>query len=223
MPARSPQPSASRSLSSHSGGARVQGWEQYFFVNRATMHTMCSQAPAVFELLPDPANAAVWPRGRAPPVASVVMRDDDHDGAEGGTRTVTYPLADFRKLLEASLVGYKVQTYDKQDVTLEMSPECWEISDGTRAAWRGARVPQGSQFFNVFGTGFSTAYDVEYGSVEAPVGDVTEVARGATARNFTHVEGDCTVPVCCATAGARARAACSLIRKPPEGFCVFAR
>ena len=178
----------------------MQGWEQYFFVNRSTMHTMCSQAPAVHELLPDPANAAVWPRGRAPPAASVVLRDA---AAPGGVRTARYELPAFRDLLRASLVGYTVQTYDKRDVTLEMSPECWAISDATRAAWRSTRVPAGSQFFNIFGTGFSTAYDVEYGSAEAPVGDVTEVARGEPVRNFTQVDGDCTVPVCCATAGAR--------------------
>jgi hypothetical protein len=189
----------------------LQGWEQYFFVNRSTMHAMCSQAPAVFELLPDPSNLDVWPTGRAPPTASVVLRDANATsapltpGAPGprpGTKTVTYSITNFRKLLEASLNGFTVETYDKKKVSLEMSPECWTISDASRAAWRSAKVPEGSQFFNIFGTGFSTAYDVEYGSVEEPLDDVTDIARKQPVRNFTDIEGDCTVPLCCATAGA---------------------
>lgn len=174
-----------------------QGWEQYFFVNRSTMHTMCAQSPAVFELLPDPKGPHAWPRGRSPPVATVVCR------AKGGrTATLQYSLVDFPKLLEASLAGYSVTTYGGREIKLEMNPLCWKISDAARAAWREARIPQGTQFFNIFGTGFNTAYDVEYGSVEKPVEDLTELAKGDPVRNFTFVEGDCTVPVCCATAGA---------------------
>jgi phospholipase A1 len=172
-----------------------QGWEQYFFVNRSTMHTMCAQAPAVFELLPDVRCPPTWPRGRNPPIATVVRR------IKGRTETLQYSLADFSKLLGASLAGYSAKTYEGRLVQLEMNPACWQISDATRVAWRKARVPQGTQFFNIFGTGFSTAYDVEYGSVEEPVEDLTELAKGDPVRNFTFVEGDCTVPVCCATAG----------------------
>ena len=207
---------------------RLQGWEQYFFVKRSTMHTMCSQAPAVFELLPDPQVPNVWPHNRPAPTATVILRNkapakpadasgDSSDdakqalagassaappvAAQRGTRTDRYSIADFRNLLQASLKEFEVETYGGKKVTLEMNPECWTISDAARDRWRQVELPDGCEFFNCFGTGFSTAYDVEYGSIEEPLEDVTEIARGEPVRNFSSIEGDCTVPVCCATAG----------------------
>ena len=215
----------------------AQGWEQYFFVKRSTMHTMCSQAPAVFELLPDPRAPPTWPPRHSAPVARVTMRATDSDDTQQSssaaspgpapparrTRTTTYSLSEFPQLMQGSLQGYEVETYRKRKVALDMNPECWEISDATRAAWRGAALPDGCEFYNIFGTGFSTAYDVEYGSVEEPLESLTEIATSEPMRTFSHVEGDCTVPVCCATAGAcRATWRGSAARLPLDALLIGA-
>lgn len=83
-----------------------------------------------------------------------------------------------------------------------MDPICWDISDRARTAWRKTAVPRGSQFFNIFGTGFETAYDVEYGSLEAPIVDPSDITNGDPVRRFTWIDGDSTVPLCCAVSGA---------------------
>lgn len=85
-----------------------------------------------------------------------------------------------------------------------MDPILWEISDRARAAWRTTVVPRGSQFFNIFGTGFQTAYDVEYGAPHAPVEKPGDIASGTPVRTFSWIDGDYTVPLCCSVAGALA-------------------
>lgn len=117
----------------------VQGWEQYFFVNRRTMHAMCCQAPAVFELLPDPTRTDVWPLDRHPPRCYVFRRDrTDAGAAENGEEVETegadiggeavhvqlkdslsehgrvvrkdsYELADFRQVLQGALSDFEVR------------------------------------------------------------------------------------------------------------------
>lgn len=82
-----------------------------------------------------------------------------------------------------------------------MDPILWDISDRARAAWRTTTVPRGSQFFNIFGTGFETAYDVEYGSLEAPIAKPSDITSGNPVRRFTWIDGDSTVPLCCAVSG----------------------
>ena len=116
----------------------MQGWEQYFFVNRRTMHAMCSQAPAVFELLPDPSRPEVWPLDRRPPQCFVFRKERpaaaeggnveevESEGAEVGgegvhvqlkdsisehgnvVRKDVYSMSDFRTALEGSLAEFEV-------------------------------------------------------------------------------------------------------------------
>jgi hypothetical protein len=100
------------------------------------MHTMCSQAPAVFELLPDPnSKASVWPFDRAPPKATIIRSKDGPKSAENGVERASrssldfsvmagpdgwedgddgivreeYEMEDFRKLLGATLEGFTVR------------------------------------------------------------------------------------------------------------------
>lgn len=116
----------------------MQGWEQYFFVARRTMHAMCCQAPAVFELLPDPNRTEVWPLDRHPPQCSVYRRepvdpaadkadDIETEGADIGGEAVhvqlkdslsdggnvirkdNYSIADFRTALGAALSDFEVR------------------------------------------------------------------------------------------------------------------
>ena len=77
------------------------------------MHTMCSQAPAVHELMPDPLQQNVWVKD--PPTASVVRTNpDDPDGLP---IRETFPLTDFRKLMHSALTGCTVTTYDNKEVS----------------------------------------------------------------------------------------------------------
>eukprot|EP00892_Ulva_mutabilis_P012209 jgi/Ulvmu1/9360/UM050_0112.1 len=208
-----------------------QGWEQYFFVNRRTMHAMCSQAPAVFELLPDPARPEVWPLDRRPPQCHVFRKERpgsgaadskgeevESEGADVGGEAVhvqlkdsisehgnvvrkdSYSISEFRTVLEGSLKEFEVETYKGKLVKLPMNPKCWEISDRARDAWRGRTLPEGTQFFNIFGTGYDTAYDVTYGAPDEPLEELTEIAADDPPRRFSWIDGDCTVPICCAVA-----------------------
>jgi hypothetical protein len=97
---------------------------------------------------------------------------------------------------------------------LDMDPILWDISDRARAAWRKAAVPRGSQFFNIFGTGFQTAYDVQYGSLEAPIVSPSDITSSNPVRRFTWIDGDSTVPLCCAVSGAH----CEILHACTQGF-----
>lgn len=127
------------------GGAALQGWEQYFFVGKGTMHAMCCQAPAVYELLPDPLRNNIWPPERGPPKCTVfhqtgtppscagVLQSDEPvkiewpqgSGmqAEGqspdgtGVKEQEYGISEFRDILGQALKGYTVTTYDQNEVT----------------------------------------------------------------------------------------------------------
>lgn len=121
----------------------LQGWEQYFFVGKGTMHAMCCQAPAVYELLPDPLRNNVWPPERGPPKCTVFHKTDTDAGtlqsdepvkivwpqgagmqAEGnnpdgtGVKEQEYGISEFRNILGQALKGYTVTTYDKKEVML---------------------------------------------------------------------------------------------------------
>ena len=82
-----------------------------------------------------------------------------------------------------------------------MDEKCWEISDATRKAWRASQpLPEGCQFFNIYAEGFGTPYSVTYGSELDPLTNYSDIVH-QPARGFDYVDGDCTVPVCCAKAG----------------------
>lgn len=95
-----------------------------------------------------------------------------------------------------------METYKGKHVQLPMNPKCWEISDRAREVWRTTKLPEGAQFFNIFGTGYDTAYDVTYGAPDEPLDELSEIAADDPPRRFSWIDGDCTVPICCAVAGA---------------------
>ena len=99
----------------------------------------------------------------------------------------------------------QVETYTGETVKLPMNPQCWEISDRAREVWRTTELPPGAQFFNIFGTGYDTAYDVTYGAPDTPLEELSEIAGDSPPRRFSWIDGDCTVPICCAVAGAPTR------------------
>lgn len=99
---------------------------------------MCCQAPAVFELLPDPCRTEVWPLDRHPPQCYVYRRepadpvadkvdDIETEGADIGGEAVhvqlkdslsdggniirkeNYSIADFRTALGAALSNFEVR------------------------------------------------------------------------------------------------------------------
>lgn len=142
----------------------LQGWEQYFFVARRTMHAMCCQAPAVFELLPDPTRTEVWPLDRHPPQCYVYRReqadpvadkadDIETEGADIGGEAVhvqlkdslsdagnvirkdNYSIADFRAALGASLSDFEV---------------CRCVSRGLHGRCGLARLRRGSRLLDLF-------------------------------------------------------------------------
>ena len=84
---------------------------------------------------------------------------------------------------------------------MEMDAANWRISDATRALWRAsAPLPRGCQFYNLYARGFETPFHLQYGSEAQPLADLTDIVRQPV-RSCEHVDGDCTVPVCCAVAG----------------------
>lgn len=62
----------------------------------------------------------------------------------------------------------------------------------TQELWRGARLPEGCKFYNLYGGGLSTPYDVRYGSWWNPTKDLEQLQYGTA--TFSYVDGDMTVP-----------------------------
>ena len=65
----------------------------------------------------------------------------------------------------------------------------------------GAQLPEGCQFYNIFGTGLPTPYDVMFGTPLTPLDSHADICNALA--DCTVVDGDCTVPVECANGGRR--------------------
>jgi hypothetical protein len=76
--------------------------------------------------------------------------------------------ADLPGLLSKVLKGNTAKL-DGQEYPLPFSQAAWDYAQDTQAAWKQARLPEGCQFYNLYGTGLTTPYDVQYGSWWNPV------------------------------------------------------
>lgn len=186
----------------------VSGWEQYFFVERATMHKMVMQCPAVYELVPSPLYS--WPRDLGPPTATIWLKPDvpppdaagaGSGGSSGGgggvsqAKQLVHDLQEYRQLMLDTLKDNCV-TVNGQDIPLPPTPHLWARADTTLALLASAALPPTCKFYNIYGTGMDTAFSVTYGSEVSPLAD--KQAIPATLGTYSYVDGDCTVPSCSA-------------------------
>lgn len=159
------------------------GWQEYFFVERSTVHQMCAQAPSVHELFPP--RDFTWPQ--APPTATLWLKP--RAGAPPEQRC--YSLSDFRQLMELVLEGNKV-TVGKESFDLPLNKGCWEQADRMHKLWATVKLPPSIRMYNIYGTGTPTAYDVTYGSSSTPLAKPADVM--VQLASYSRVDGDGVVP-----------------------------
>lgn len=83
-------------------------------------------------------------------------------------REYIFELADLAGLLTHQLSGNSVSLHGK-DYPLPFSQALWDYAQATHALWRDAKLPDSCRFYNAYGSGLSTPYDVQYGTWWRPV------------------------------------------------------
>mmetsp|Transcript_71672 Transcript_71672/g.226433 ORF Transcript_71672/g.226433 Transcript_71672/m.226433 type:complete len:324 (+) Transcript_71672:462-1433(+) len=165
-----------------SGTQFLSGWEQYWFVNRWTMHQTLQECPSVYEMMPDPSTK--W---SLDPTLTVWLAAGE--GGKGEERRVT--VQTFYGLLEEVLRDNSVSRGGKT-TPLPLNPALVKWAAGTRSLLKKAKLPKSTSFYNVCGRGFDTAQSVTYGTEDAPLKSLQELEKGGG--QYEHVKGDATVP-----------------------------
>lgn len=168
----------------------ASGWSEHFFVERSTVRNQCIQSPSLHEITGNPTFH--WQP--APPTATVWLSSGTHTNVQD-VQKLTFSLQEFPVLLDQVLQGNEVEI-DGAKIPMAMNPGCWKRAADTRALCATARVPATCQFYNIYGTGLMTAFDVSYGSEATPLTSMMEV--GDRLASYTYVDGDGTVPSQCA-------------------------
>lgn len=162
----------------------VEGFESFFFVSRWTMHQLLVECPSIYEMLPNPNFQ--WKK--KPEIH--VWRKTSQDG-ETLVELESYSLKESVTLFEEALKTNQLD-YNGVAVALPFNISILNWATGTRKIIDNAQLPQGIEFYNIYGTSFDTPFDVCYGSETNPIEDLSDICH--TMPDYDCVDGDGTVP-----------------------------
>ncbi|CAN0859846.1 Phospholipase A(1) LCAT3 [Linum grandiflorum] len=162
----------------------VEGFENYFFVSRWTMHQLLVECPSIYEMFPNPAFK--WAKE---PQIQVWWKKSDDDGTS--THLESYGLLDSTRLFEEALKNNEL-SYGGNTIALPFNMAILNWATETRQMLNDVELLEGVSFYNIYGTSHDTPFDVCYGSESSPVEDLSEVCH--TTPEYSFVDGDGTVP-----------------------------
>ncbi|KAK7243203.1 hypothetical protein RIF29_37993 [Crotalaria pallida] len=162
----------------------VYGFESYFFVSRWSMHQLLVECPSIYEMLPNPEYK--WKKQPEIQVWRKLTKNGEINiNLESYGTTQSYSL--FEEALRKNEVNY-----NGKKIALPFNTDILQWAAGTRQLIRNSKLPDGVQFYNIYGTSFDTPFDVCYGSEKSPIEDMSEICH--TLPEYTYVDGDGTVP-----------------------------
>ncbi|CAL1370465.1 unnamed protein product [Linum trigynum] len=162
----------------------VEGFENYFFVSRWTMHQLLLECPSIYEMLPNPAFK--WERDPQIQVWRKQSNDDDTS-----IQAESYGLLESISLFEEALKNNEL-TYGGNTIPLPFNMSILKWATETRKILNDVQLPEGVSFYNIYGTSCDTPFDVCYGSETSPVDELSEVCH--VTPQYSYVDGDGTVP-----------------------------
>ncbi|CAH1430085.1 unnamed protein product [Lactuca virosa] len=162
----------------------VEGLESYFFVSRWSMHQLLVECPSIYEMLPNPEFQ--WKK--QPEI--FVWRNRSENGQDSA-KLETYDTSGCVGLFEEALKGNEIE-YNKKTIPLPFNSSIYKWAATTRKMLNSVQLPQGIDFYNIYGTSLDTPFDVCYGSETDPVIDPSEICH--TLPEYSCVDGDATVP-----------------------------
>ncbi|KAF8393905.1 hypothetical protein HHK36_020105 [Tetracentron sinense] len=163
----------------------VEGFESYFFVSRWTMHQLLVECPSIYEMLPNPQFK--WKKQ-----PQIQVWQNESEGKEtSSVKLESYGPTESVVLFEEALRNNEL-TYDKKSIALPFNFSILRWAAGTRQILNNALLPNGVNFYNIFGTSFDTPFDVCYGSETSPIEDLSEICHSMP--QYSYVDGDETVP-----------------------------
>ncbi|MFS7962061.1 putative phospholipase A(1) [Helianthus anomalus] len=162
----------------------VEGLQSYFFVGRWSMHQLLVQCPSIYEMLPNPEFK--WKKQ-----PEILVWKKDIENAEDSVKLETYGTSGCVGLFEEALKDNVIE-YNKKTIPLPFNYDIYKWAATTRKMLNSVQLPQGIEFYNIYGTSLDTPFDVCYGSEMDPINDSTDIC--STLPEYSYVDGDGTVP-----------------------------
>ncbi|CAN0859840.1 Phospholipase A(1) LCAT3 [Linum grandiflorum] len=130
----------------------VEGFENYFFVSRWTMHQLLVECPSIYEMFPNPAFK--WAKE---PQIQVWWKKSDDDGTS--THLESYGLLDSTRLFEEALKNNEL-SYGGNTIALPFNMAILNWATETRQMLNDVELLEGVSFYNIYGTSHDTPFDV---------------------------------------------------------------
>ncbi|KAK1419430.1 hypothetical protein QVD17_28597 [Tagetes erecta] len=155
------------------------------YVNKwITIATPFQECPSIYEMLPNPDFK--WEK--QPTIA--VWRKVLENGQDSVKRE-TYGISRCVELFEDTLKENQIE-YNKKTINLPFNHDIYKWATTTRKMLNYVQLPEGIDFYNLYGTSYDVPFDVCYGSETDPINDAFDVCY--TFPEFTFVDGDGLVP-----------------------------
>ncbi|KAI3935359.1 hypothetical protein MKW98_027179 [Papaver atlanticum] len=163
----------------------LEGFENYFFISRWTMHQLLVECPSIYEMLPNPEFK--W---KKEPQIQVWRKQSQNN--ETSVKLETYGPEESITLFEEALKNNKL-IYGGKSIALPFNKSILKWASGTREILNKAQLPAGVKFYNIFGVSFESPFDVRYGTEASPIEDMPQICN--TMPQYSFVNGDGTVPL----------------------------
>ncbi|KAI3712553.1 hypothetical protein L1987_71112 [Smallanthus sonchifolius] len=158
-----------------------------FIASRPSMHQLLVECPSIYEMLPNPEFR--WEK--QPEI--VVWRNYSENGQDSVKRE-TYRISGCVGLFEEVM---KENKYNKKTIPLPFNHDIYKWAATTRKMLNSVQLPEGIDFYNIYGTSYDAPFDVCYSSQSDPISDPSEICYAFISfvqPEFTYVDGDGTIP-----------------------------
>ncbi|RZC47449.1 hypothetical protein C5167_040392 [Papaver somniferum] len=163
----------------------LEGFENYFFISRWTMHQLLVECPSIYEMLPNPEFK--W---KKEPQIQVWRKQSQNN--EASVKLETYGPKESITVFEEAL-KYNKLNYSGKSIPLPFNKSILKWASGTREILNKAQLPASVKFYNIFGASFESPFDVRYGTKASPIEDMPQICN--TMPQYSFVNGDGTVPL----------------------------
>ncbi|XP_076912475.1 phospholipase A(1) LCAT3-like [Bidens hawaiensis] len=110
---------------------------------------------------------------------------------EDSVKLETYSSSGCAELFVEALKDNEIE-YNKKTIPLPFNQDIYKWAATTRKMLNNVRLPEGIEFYNIYGTSLDTPFDVCYDSETDPINDPSDICH--TLPEYSYVDGDGTVP-----------------------------
>eukprot|EP00898_Chlorokybus_atmophyticus_P001007 jgi/Chlat1/1907/Chrsp149S00116 len=161
----------------------TDGWKRELFVSKWTVHQLVVEMPSIHEM-----RASPFFEWNELPTLNV-WRQPVGDNAVAVLES--YPPTSLDAVLTEALKGNSVKV-DKQTVPLPLNPKLVDWANETQRILKDVQLPEGVDFYNIYGVGYPTPFHVCYGSEKTPLKEASDMLTQAA--TYVNHDGDGTVP-----------------------------